>query len=117
MEDMKLLDLRKDKNVKEILDGFKLIIIKELEKSNLPWFYQVGLQNGIRTIDSGNVGNGNLLDATRGLGELFSNYVKGLGFEGLVTFEGGEPPNVTNHDSYVIFDPTKVKINKENKIS
>jgi len=50
------------------------------------------------------------------MGNTFSDYVESLGYDGLITFEGGEPLTGGNHDSYVIFDPEKVKIIKEQKI-
>lgn len=44
------------------------------------------------------------------LPELSSEYLESLGYDGLKTIEGGEPPHVGPHDTYLIFDPTKVKL-------
>src|SRR3989344_4663872 len=40
VENMKLLDLRKDENVKNILDGFKQILREESKKPDLKWNWQ-----------------------------------------------------------------------------
>jgi len=115
VENMKLCDLRKDENVKEVLGGFIDVLKTELKKPDLKWFIQGSLERTIETINSGKVGAGNLKEIAQSNGQLFSDYIKSLGYEGLITFEGGEGGN-GNHDTYLIFDPDKVKINKENKI-
>src|SRR3989344_3243171 len=115
VENMKLCDLRKDENVKEVLGGFIDVLKTELKKPDLKWFIQGSLERTIETINSGKVGAGNLKEIAQSNGQLFSDYIKSLGYEGLITFEGGEGGN-GNHDTYLIFDPDKVKINKENRI-
>ena len=115
VENMKLCDLRKDENVKEVLGGFIDVLKTELKKPDLKWFIQGSLERTIETINSGKVGAGNLKEIAQSNGQLFSDYIKSLGYEGLITFEGGEGGN-GNHDTYLIFDPDKVKITKENKI-
>lgn len=116
VENIKLLDLRKDKNVSKILEGFKKILKDKLKNQNLKWNYETILQRAIEAIDSNKIGSGNLREVIFSIGQLFSDYVKSLGYDGLVTFEGGEGEDIGNHDTYLIFDSDKVKINKENKI-
>lgn len=116
VENMKLCDLREDENVKKILDGFKETIKEKLKKPGLKWFVRGVLGQTIETINSGKVRVGNLKKIAQSNGKLFSNYIKSLGYEGLITLEGGEGGN-GNHDTYLIFDPEKVKIDKEHKIS
>ncbi|OGZ66412.1 MAG: hypothetical protein A3C50_02590 [Candidatus Staskawiczbacteria bacterium RIFCSPHIGHO2_02_FULL_43_16] len=113
VENMKLCDLRKGENLKKILDGYKKILREELKRTDVPWFYKSALQTSIDTIDSGKIRG--LKDVTQSNGELFSDYIKSLGYEGLITFEGGEGDN-GRHDTYLIFDPEKAKINQEHKI-
>ncbi len=115
VEDIKLCDLRKDENVKKVLDGFKKILKEEFKKPDLKWFVRGGLERAIETIDNGKIGAGNLKAVVHGDGKIFSNYIKSLGYEGLITFEGGEC-DIGNHDTYLIFDPEKVKINQEYKV-
>ena len=116
IENIKLLDLRKDENVKKILDGFKQILIEKLKDTNLKWNFKTVLQRAIESINSGRVGSGNLREVTFSTGQMFSDYLKSLGYEGLITFEGGEGKDVGIHDTYLIFDPEKAKIIQEHKI-
>lgn len=116
VENMKLLDLRKNENVKKVLDGFKEVIKQKLKEPNLNWAYEGALQRVIEAINGGKVGAGNLREVTFSTGEMFSDYVKSMDYEGLVTFEGGEGDNIGDHDTYLVFDPEKAKINQEHKI-
>ena len=115
VEDMKLCDLRKDENVKNILEGFIKVIKEELKKPDLKWFVQGALERTIETINSGKVRAGNLKEVAQTNGKLFSDYINSLGYEGLITLEGGEGGN-GNHDTYLIFDPERAKINQEHEI-
>lgn len=116
VENMKLLDLRKDENVKKVLEGYKKILQDKLKKPDLKWYYEASLQKRIEAIGTGKVGAGNLRDVAFADGQIFSDYVRSLGYEGLVTFEGGEGEDMGNHDTYLIFDPEKIKINQEHKV-
>ncbi len=115
VENMRLLDLRKSENVKKVLDEFKQILKEESKKPDLKWNWQAVLKDTVEIINSGKVGAGNLKKVTQRTGSMFSKYVKSLGYEGLITFEGGEGGN-SNHDTYLVFDSDKVKINQEHKI-
>lgn len=116
IENMKLIDVRKDENVKKVLGGFKEILKNKLKEPDLKWHYQKVLQRAVDAINAGKVGAGNLREVTFSTGQMFSDYVKSLGYEGLVTLEGGEGEDIRNHDTYLIFDPEKVRINQEHKI-
>lgn len=116
VENMRLLDLRKDENVRKVLEGFKEVLQDKLQEPGLKWNYERVLQDAVRTINEGGVSVGNLRDVTFGTGKMFTGYVKTLGYGGLVTLEGGEGDDVGDHDTYLIFDPEKVKINQEHKI-
>lgn len=115
VEDIRLLDLRDDQNVKSLMVGFRDTIKKELEQPGVRWNYQANLLKAVEVISSGKVGGGNLADVTRNIGELFGGYCESLGYDGLITLEGGEG-DIGNHDSYVIFDPGKVKVIREVKL-
>ncbi len=122
VENMKVLDLRNKENVKKILDGFKQILLKEIELNqggdpeNKKYFWRRVLEVAIEKIDSGKVAAGNLRDVTFSTGRLFSDYCQTLGYGGLITFEGGEGDEIGNHDTYLIFDPSRIKINREHKV-
>jgi len=116
IENMRLLDLRKDENVRRVLDGFKEILQDKLKKSELSWNQEEILKRAIKAIEAGKVKAGNLKEVTFSLGRTFSDHVKSLGYEGLVTLEGGEGEDIGDHDTYLIFDSEKIKINQEHKI-
>lgn len=116
VENMKLLDLRKDENVKKVLDGFKQILIEKLKEPDLEWSRQAVLQNAVELISARGIGAGNLKNVAFGTGQEFSEYCKSLGYEGLIALEGGEGNDIGNHDTYLIFDAEKIKINQEHKI-
>ncbi len=116
VENMKLLDLRKDTNVKTVLNGFRKLLLEKLKQPDLSWHHQESLRRPIEVIDSGVVHSGNLRDVTYTTGQMFSEYCKSLGYEGLVTFEGGEGDEVGHHDTYLIFDPKKVTISQEHPV-
>lgn len=116
VDNMKLLDLRKDENVKKVMKGFRGVLKSKLNLPDLRWFDQAVLENAILAIDEGRVGSGNLRAVTFSTGRTFSDYVRSLGYDGLATFEGGEGEDIGSHDTYLIFDPGKVTINREHKI-
>jgi|SRR3989338_6342625 len=116
VDNIKLCDLRKDENVKKILDGFKKILKEESKRTDVPWFYKGAIENSIDIINGGKVGSGNIKEVAQSNGQIFSDYIKSLGYEGLITFEGGESGN-GNHDTYLIFDSEKVEINQEHNIN
>lgn len=126
VENMKLLDLRKDNNVKKVMEGFKKRLVElrressqklSETKDSIYWYRMGNIDEVIEKIDEGKVGAGNVRDATFHEGDVFSDYVKSLGYDGLITFEGGMGGYVGNHDSYVIFDPEKAKIIQSHQVS
>lgn len=116
IENMKLLDLRNSDNVKQFLSNFKDKLAEKLKDPEIQWYYRAVLERTIESIDAGKIGPGNLREISFSIGKEFSDHVKSLGYEGLITFEGGEGEEVGNHDTYLIFDPEKIKINREHKI-
>jgi hypothetical protein len=116
VENMKLCDLRKDENVKKVLVGFRDVLVKELKNPNLKFYHQTSFMEAIGAIDDGKIWAGNLKNIAQGCGKLFSDYVGSLGYEGLITLEGGEGGGF-NHDTYVIFNPDNVTIDQEHTIA
>jgi len=115
VENMKLCDLRKGENVRKVLEGFIGVLKEKLKKPDLKWSVQGAIEQSIETISDGTVRAGTLKMVTQSHGKLFSDYIKSLGYEGLITFEGGEGGN-GSHDTYLIFDPEELKINQEHEI-
>jgi len=126
VENFKLADLRIDKNIEKIMDGFASFVSQKIESmiesgENLryPNHHFDALKKARKVIQSGKITVGNIREATFAIGEDFSDYIKSLDYDGLIAIEGGETSTnakVENHDSYVIFDPEKVKIVKDQKI-
>ncbi len=129
VENLKLLDIRYNKNLGKIMKKFSKFLwerakeVKKLrdeavnESERYKWNrYRNDMFDAIEAIDSGRI-NTDIQSATRILGQKFSDFIKSLGYDGLVTFEGGEKNTGGNHDTYVIFDPEKVKMNQEHNIN
>lgn len=116
IKDLRLVDLTKDENVRRILIGYRPVVIQALEEADLPWNKEGALQEVLHAIDSGIMRSGNLKKVTWHSGLSFTKHLQSLGYDGLVALEGGEGEDVGNHDSYVIFDPRKVKVIGERKV-
>lgn len=123
IENLKLCDLRRDENVKKVLEGFKNVLNEKLNQPNLRYTLKQALKLNLDAINQSRVDAHNLRDATDHCSRIFSEYVKSLGegYDGLIAFEGGESlagkQTFGDHDSVVIFNPEKVKINQEHNIN
>lgn len=115
IENMRLCDLRKKENVKEVLKSFKKILEEELKKPDLQWVWQTVLQEIIEIINNGKVEDGNIKEVAQRTGHMFSSHIRSLGYDGLIAFEGGEGEGFA-HDTYLIFDSDRIKITKEYKV-
>ncbi len=118
VENVKLLDLRNDNNVKKILPGFRSVLESRLAQitDKDPWYVQHGLLEVLKEINANKIKAGWLKLMAQSEGKLFSEYVQSLGYDGLIAIEGGESEHTEDHDTYLIFDPEKVKIRREHKI-
>lgn len=87
-----------------------------------------GLQRRIKDIQLVKVPNLKHLGKGFGGGKFVTSYLSSLGYDGLMAFEGGEYAdylkdeetntiNVGKHDSYVIFDPAKLKVVGEERVT
>ncbi len=140
VENMDFVDIRDDVNnekLRKVAKGFREYLVNELEKEKksgkLTWWWEGTVKAAIGTIDIlegtdseyrqfSKFGRGRVKteiitpkDVLHGVGNLFSNYLKGLSFDGILAIEGGEGQG--NHDSYVIFDSDKIKIVETVKIT
>ena len=102
VENMKVLDLREDKNVKEVMESLRSKLEEELQKPSIPWYYEAKLKKSIKAIVKGEINAGNIREIGFNLGSQFTEHVRSLGYEGLVALEGGEGADIGLHDSYVI---------------
>lgn len=61
----------------------------------------------LQVIAKANIDMHNLKRATQTIGPELSGYLTGLGYDGLIAWEGGEG-DIGPHESWVVFDPHKV---------
>jgi len=118
IENARLINLRKSSTLSAILPGFRALIWSTLTDGiDKPWNYEAVLSRALETIDTGKVDISNLKELTQPLTALFTQYLTGLGYDGLVTLEGGEGDEVGNHDTYLLFNSSKIKSLKARSIA
>lgn len=120
VENIKLLNMKNAENIKSVLEGFVpvLLELKAKIKTSSPIIKETitdMIDEKIRLIKEGKINIHNIRAGTKGVGDAFSKYVNSLGYDGLVTYEGGEGSDFDehDHDTYLIFDPEKIKIKQE----
>lgn len=109
ISNLTLADLRDKKAV----GNFAKLLGKRLEEemrsnSNLKWYRAEAIRGTLEMIKNDSFKS--LKEITWNNQEATTRVLQDEGFDGLVTVEGGEGEEVGEHDSYVIFDPKKVKI-------
>jgi hypothetical protein len=72
-------------------------------------------QQIVTIIDQKKYRAGGLRDITFSFGDMTRRMLRDIGYDGLMTLEGGEG-QIGNHDSYVIFDPERVTILDNQKV-
>lgn len=116
IDNLKFFDARNNDNVSNLLTEFLPLLIGERQKEGLPWMIEATLDEAIKKIRDSKVNAGNLREVTFAHGKLFTDYLKSLGYDGLIAVEGGEGDDIGNHDTYVVFDPSKIQtLSIENK--
>lgn len=116
VENLHLANLTTDENAKQILTGFIPVLRQKMKDHADKWYVVEGARRSIETINAGDAGAGKVKNATFSNGGWFSEYLSSLGYDGLIALEGGDK-GVGSHDSYVIFNPDKVKIIQEIKLT
>lgn len=100
--------------LESIMQGFGQVL-KEMRQdavtSRASWYMIAAYNRAIAAIENG-VRVGHVKDATGAFGRTFSRYMQSLGYDGVKTLEGGEG-SVSAHETYVIFDPSKLVVQSE----
>lgn len=138
VENLKLLDLRNNENIKSVMRDYAPIIRGKIdrmkeeilkirqERKDVQDDLKVMVLGDSRQdlitayglINSEEINIHTIQEVTRVAGQLFTDYVRSIGYDGLITIEGGEGDfRKSNHDSYVLFDPEMAKIVKEQKLA
>lgn len=117
IKNVKLADLRNEENVNRVNKEMKLLLQKELERKDVPWWYPEVVKQDIRFLKGESTFFAKLNLVGTKHPEILTKYVSGLGYDGLVTIEGGEPGHFENHQSWVIFNPDNVEVLQEHSVS
>lgn len=112
---LRLADLRRPEALQVFAGALEKRLEEELEKSSFPWYQETAIRETLGKIK--NKSYHSLKDLVWHHQEIGTEIVKDMGFDGLVAIEGGEGEEIKEHDSYVIFDPRKVRILKEKEVS
>jgi len=113
IQNVRLLDLRTKENTRIILAGFKASLREKFENSKLSWAAETALQTTLQSLDLSKIKSGHLKEFLVGLGKDLAEYCESLGYDGLVTLEGGEGSALSRHDTYLIFNPKEVRVIEE----
>lgn len=114
ISEARLVNLDNPVKLQEVMQGFASSL-RQVDLSNLPWYGQGAVQRALDTIASG-VRTGELKRVTQTVSGYFTDFLKSQGYDGLKTAEGGEGQEVGNHETYLIFDPDKVKVKAQQPI-
>ena len=108
IENVRMADLRTLEGVKPFA-SMLLTKLEERSRSNkLKWYEEETIRRTIESIKSNTYKS--LKDITWNHQGIVTSLLQEQGFDGLIAIEGGEGEEITEHDSYVIFDPSKVQI-------
>ncbi|MBP9748964.1 hypothetical protein KBD18_02035, partial [Patescibacteria group bacterium] len=125
IENARLLDFRRDDVLQTWLPKFRTVLQNTLDQlreqdgatgKRASWHVVSGLKNAIGEIDKG-FSPGWLQVIFASQGGLLTNFLMAQGFDGILADEGGEAGVVGPHDTFVIFDPKKLKMIQKKSIS
>lgn len=118
LKDMQFVDLRTQENMGRFVPGFASVLEAELRaisngtssiKPEMQWLMQNIILEKLDLIRSG-LQNNHPKDVLMQLGNTFSRFVAANGYDGIVSFEGGEFAEQLHHDSWVIIEPSKLAV-------
>lgn len=120
IESAKLLDLREQENISLFANTFQTHLFSKMQEGafNAPqlWYLKNAVIKALQAIEEGVTVQNIQKIAGYAMTKEFTTFIKSLGYDGVVTFEGGEghesnpDTHVGEHDTYVIFDPTNLVI-------
>lgn len=114
VNDARMVNLDNPYKLQEIMQGFANML-EESDTSKVPWYVEGAILRSIETIRNG-VQPGQVKLATQNVCSQFTDYVKHMGYDGLITTEGGEGKTVSNHTTYLLFDSDKITIKNQHAI-
>jgi len=116
----RLVNLTDHDTVTKVMTGFREVLMRELLQAidaDAPWYRVNGLSQLIEYLDNGRGSQvGTIKYVTERSGTLFTRYLQGQGFDGVVAVEGGGG-RIPTHYSYVVFDPATVRIISQDTVA
>lgn len=107
VRDLDLADLRTKEATVQFSKLLGQRLSEELASGRGDYWYRNTIKTILELIRSGK--ELPLKDITFNFTDLTTDILSEAGYDGLITIEGGEGRDVGNHDTYLIFDPEKIK--------
>jgi hypothetical protein len=121
INNLRIADLRtrgaEEELIKILQQKIREIIKNSEEWNRLSWVIQNKYLNVLTFGTARDKYNGHPQLVLREIPALVTDVLREQGFDGMVDLEGGEPPVVGEHDSWIIFDPSKVRVLEEVEVN
>jgi hypothetical protein len=111
ISNMRLADLREPETLPILAQLLKVEVEELLKNPDAPYYVQGNNLQLLAKIRQGKYRS--LKDLTGNHSDVTTKIMRKLGYDGLIAIEGGEGEEIGNHDTYLIFDPSRVKILRE----
>lgn len=111
VSNLRMADFREKTTMDVFASKLKNRLLEEVKKPNLPYYAKRAMQETLEKINTHSYRSEK--DLMWSHPDLSTEIVRSEGFDGLIAYEGGEGDEVGNHDSFVIFDPSKAKVLRE----
>src|SRR3989338_2101283 len=107
LKNLRFVNLAEDQFVDEIMQGFFQFLQKRwVAMPDDPWYIKAAASDSMNLIAKKKFTKAGMIKfITQPLGQEFSEYLRSLGYDGLIGLEGGEAGIVGDHDSYAVFNP------------
>lgn len=110
----RLVNLDNPEKLQKVMQDFATSL-RQADLSGLPWYRQGAVVGALDAIAQG-VSTGKVKKVTQPVGGYFAAFLKAQGYDGLKAREGGEGHEIGSHETYLIFDPDKVKIKAQRPV-
>lgn len=114
VKNLRMADLQRLEAIKIFAKSLEQKLKEERKRTDLKWNQEGAIDKTLETIRTGSFQA--LKDFAWSHQDLVTQLLKAQGFDGLIAIEGGEGENGKDHDSYVVFDPSKVEIKSKEKV-
>jgi hypothetical protein len=115
IQNKRFIDLRRQSEINRILPKYRKVLIDTLQeeiKKTDNYFRIPSITRLLENMLIKKITPGTLRDIAKTEPQLFTSFLQGEGYEGLVCFEGGEG-DIGFHDTWLLFDPTSANVTQE----